>query len=220
MKTQIVNRPNARMFCKKIQITNTARSLQWLLTVAVTMSAFLLAGSIAVHAQSPSTYSAQSDGFGFPGDPATMANGTSGAWSLAATLPLAAAYQYRETGCCGGLNFYYWSYDYSPGGSFTLLGPGYTFNGTFTSGYGYGQSEDGGPDEEALTLDMYFSGQWNGPNGPKEAGFMQLVEGGPYPDIEGTATLNFAPAPEPGSILLFGSGILGLASILRRKLMG
>jgi PEP-CTERM motif len=29
----------------------------------------------------------------------------------------------------------------------------------------------------------------------------------------------FAPAPEPGSILLFGSGVLGLAAALRRKLM-
>lgn len=34
-------------------------------------------------------------------------------------------------------------------------------------------------------------------------------------------TITFTPTtPEPGSLLLFGSGIVGLAGVLRRKLMG
>jgi PEP-CTERM motif len=220
MKIQGVNQPTAQWFCKQDRSRTTTQLWQRLLTVALMMSALLLAGSIAVQAQSPpSTYNAQSDGFGFPGDPATTASGSSGLWNFTATMPAAYQYQSQEIGCQQCLQEYDWSYDYHAGGSFTLLGPGYTFNGIFNSGYGYGESEDGGPDEEGLTLDMYFTGQWNGPNGPKDAGFMRLVEGGFHPYIEGTATLSFAPAPEPGSILLLGSGILGLAGMLRRRLL-
>jgi hypothetical protein len=36
--------------------------------------------------------------------------------------------------------------------------------------------------------------------------------------IETTTTTSSGTTPEPGSIMLFGSGILGLAGILRRKL--
>ena len=33
-------------------------------------------------------------------------------------------------------------------------------------------------------------------------------------------TITFTPAPEPGSLALFGSGIVGLAGVLRRRLKG
>jgi hypothetical protein len=222
MKTQIAIQPAIEVFCKKVRSTIATYLCHRLLPVALMMSVLLLLmGSIAVQAQSPPpTYTAQSDGFGFPGDPATTATGSSGLWSFSATLPTAYAYQSRDNGCQVCLVEYYWSYDYHAGGAFTLGDGTDIFNGTFTSGYGAGYSEDGGPDEETLKLDMYFTGQWNGPTGPKEAGFMELVEGGPYPFIDGTANLTFAPAPEPGSLLLFGSGILGLAGTLRRRLLG
>jgi hypothetical protein len=32
-------------------------------------------------------------------------------------------------------------------------------------------------------------------------------------------TVTFQPVPEPGSLLLLGSGVLGLAGVIRRKLM-
>jgi PEP-CTERM motif len=220
MKTQIVNQAASQLLCNNNRFGTTTQ-LRRFMILAVTLSALLLAGRIAVQAQSPpTTYDALSDGFGFPGDPATTANSQTPTlgWSFTSTLPAAYAYQSRDNGCQICLVEYYWSYDYHPGGSFMLSNGTDTFLGTFTSGYGAGYSEDGGPDVEHLTLDMYFTGQWDG-NGKKEAGLMVLDEGGEYPFVDGTATLSFAPAPEPGSILLLGSGILGLAGILRRRLL-
>jgi hypothetical protein len=36
----------------------------------------------------------------------------------------------------------------------------------------------------------------------------------------GVVTATFAPVPEPSTLVLFGSGILGLAGILRKKIIG
>jgi len=219
MKTQEISGSH-HLPCKQDEPNSVTKSSSRLLTIVFVLFA-LLAGSTASFGQSPpSTYDALSDGWGFPGDPATMANSqvpTSG-WSFTATLPSAYQYQSREVGCQVCLNEFYWSYDYHSGGAFTLTDGTDTFNGVFTSGYGAGYSEDGGPDVERLALSLYFTGQWDG-NGPKQSGFMQLVEGGEYPFVDGTATLSFAPAPEPGSVLLFGSGIVALAGTLRRKLL-
>jgi hypothetical protein len=198
----------------------TIRSWRQCVAVALMMSALLLAGSSALQAQNPpSTYDAQTtDGFGFPGPPATMANGSSGAWNFAANLPAAYQYWFQLQDCDTCVYEADWSYDYHAGGSFTLGDGSDTFTGTFTSGYAVGFIEISGPEEGTLKLDMYFSGEWN--TGLKQAGFMQLSEiqqdGGPT----GSAVLNFGPAPEPGSFLLFGSGIVGLAGMLRRRLVG
>jgi PEP-CTERM motif len=147
-----------------------------------------------------------------------MASGSSGLWSFAATLPAAYQYSFQLQDCPNCVSEATWSYDYRPGGSF-MLGDGTdTFNGTFTSGYGYGLGVESGPEYQALTLDMYFTGQWN--TGLKQAGLMQLSETGQGGFPTGTATLSFGPAPEPGSLLLFGTGIVGLAGILRRRLLG
>ena len=41
---------------------------------------------------------------------------------------------------------------------------------------------------------------------------------GDYFEWDRNVTLTFMPSPEPGTLALFGSGILGLAGVLRRKL--
>ncbi len=43
---------------------------------------------------------------------------------------------------------------------------------------------------------------------------------GDYIEFDRNVTLTFTPSPEPGTLALFGSGILGLAGLLRRRLMG
>ena len=46
-----------------------------------------------------------------------------------------------------------------------------------------------------------------------------LLSTGPYVDIAFGAEFDLAPTtPEPGTLILFGSGILGLAGVLRRKI--
>jgi PEP-CTERM motif len=216
MKTQ-VNNAEAQPCCKN-QVSISMQSWKRLLTVTLMISAWLLSGSTSVQAQSPPlTYFAQtSDGWGFPGPPASAASGNSGGWTFTATLPAAYQYSSQVQDCPNCLFVATWSYDYHPGGAFTLSDSTYTFTGIFTSGYGYGFAQESGPEQQDLTLDMYFTGEWN--TGLKEAGFMQLVESGRDSLPTGTATMAFGPAPEPGSILLFGSGIVGLAGMLRRKL--
>jgi len=44
-------------------------------------------------------------------------------------------------------------------------------------------------------------------------------QGGEFNWVFGVGELSFTPTPEPGSLLLLGSGILGMAGVLRRKLM-
>ena len=218
MKTQISN-PAITHLPQRNTYPATTTQRARLLALALVMLALLLVAPMGVRAQSPpSTYDAVTpDGWGFPGLPATTANGSSGLWTFSASLPTAYQYQSREVGCPTCLQEYYWSYDYHAGGLFTLGDGTDTFSGTFTSGYAAGYSEDGGPDVEHLILNLYFTGQWDGPNGPKESGLMHLDEGGEYPFVSGTATLSFAPAPEPGTLLLLGSGVISLAGILRRR---
>jgi hypothetical protein len=43
---------------------------------------------------------------------------------------------------------------------------------------------------------------------------------GQFTDYEMTITFTPTPTPEPGSLALFGSGIVGLAGVLRRRLKG
>jgi PEP-CTERM motif len=219
MKKQIVNQPMAQLFCNNDRLETTTQ-LRRRLTFALMLLALLLVGRIALQAQSPpTTYDAQtSDGWGLPGPPATMASGSNGPWSFNATMPAAYQYSFQLQDCPNCVSEATWSYDYHPGGSFTLGDGTDTFIGTFSSGYGYGLGIESGPEYQALTLDMYFTGQWN--TGLKQAGLMQLAEIGQGGFPTGTATMSFGPAPEPGSILLFGSGIVGLAGMLRRKLLG
>jgi hypothetical protein len=85
-------------------------------------------------------------------------------------------------------------------GSFTLTGPQGTFSGEITSGYS----------ELSQGLEIYvsFFGEWS--DGQYAAGTATLNNF--------AAGFNIEPVPEPGSLLLFGSGVLGLGGLFRWKL--
>ena len=90
-----------------------------------------------------------------------------------------------------------------------LTGPG-TFQGTFSfTGFlcGFYSQDDTSCDVDLPSL--------------KGSGIVTVevasIVGSPYLEVT-QAEYTFAPTPEPTSLLLFGSGALGLASILRRKL--
>ncbi len=194
------------------------------IVAALTLSVLLLAGSIAVFAQSPPlTYNAQTNYWAWAGwPPVFSATGTdtgSGTWNFNVAFPTGAhAYAQQLQDCLTCVLQDSWSYDFYGGGTFSLSGTD-TFDAIFTSGYAAGFSQTSGPVYQSQTIDMYFTGQWQ-QSGLKQSGFMQLSEVEQDGPINGTATLRFAPAPEPGSILLLGSGFLGLVGVLRRRLLG
>ena len=112
---------------------------------------------------------------------------------------------------CGG--FWYQAL-FGQGGSFTMTGPdGLTFNGIVTSGWTFHP----GPGDDEITID--FSGQWsNGLSASGEA--YEYWWSDQFYDVEAKLyTSPSTPVPEPGSLVLLASGVLGLVSVLRRELI-
>src|SRR5215471_20956493 len=112
---------------------------------------------------------------------------------------------------CGG--FWYQAL-FGQGGTFTMTGPqALTFNGIITSGW----ITHPGPGNDSITIN--FSGQWsNGLSSSGEA--FEYWWSDPFLDVE--ASLNTSTTtivPEPRSLMLLGSGVLGLAGVLRRNLI-
>ena len=95
-------------------------------------------------------------------------------------------------------------------GSIDITGPfGLTFNGNLT----HGDSQESLAGEHA---GVEFTGYWsNGLYGYGDAEVFITLGQGASADFDITTV-----APEPGSLIMFGSGILGLAGMLRRRLMG
>ena len=120
----------------------------------------------------------------------------------------------------GGQIYEYWWYGFGSGGAFTLAGPGATFSGYFNQGSGTSYQVDTGPPFQSFDVALTYTGQWtSGPDtGLYQAGTISISEWGAEGFVSGPADLTMGPAPEPSSIMLFGSGILGLAGILRRRL--
>lgn len=99
------------------------------------------------------------------------------------------------------------------GSTVTVTGPGSTvlFSGTFTSG----------------TLTVLASGEFGivgNVNGITTAGFFST---GACPTVgegaicgSGSADVNVTQTPEPGTLGLLGTGLVGLAGMVRRKLRG
>jgi hypothetical protein len=97
-----------------------------------------------------------------------------------------------------------------PGGVFTLTGPnGLVFTATISGGWDSFRFADEYPDSWG-SYEIWASGAWN--DGSRTGVF---VQGGGYEQGWTPATLTFVP--EPGSLVLLGSGTLALAGLLRRK---
>jgi PEP-CTERM motif len=126
--------------------------------------------------------------------------------------------------------------DIAAGTATTLGGPGGTLTQTFVSSNGYGYDIDNialsdislkvfGNTTYWLTLQdaVVANGDpiyWDENNGPSSAQENQL---GTIPSESFNLTGSSGgggTVPEPSSIMLFGSGIIGLAGVLRRRLLG
>lgn len=72
---------------------------------------------------------------------------------------------------------------------------------------------------DSLEPALYFNGQWvSGPDqGLEQAGMLDIYESGWDGHANGSATLSMGPAPEPSTLMLLGSGVLGLVGVLRKR---
>ena len=138
-----------------------------------------------------------------------------GPWDFSFLTADPLASWFRDNDDC---DYYCWwgGNSYGPGGTFILTGPeGEVFTASFSGGWYY---EEGAYEHITISdnsLDMWMSGEWD--TGLRQAAHLQMHGQLDRDQQTVWAYLDFFPVPEPSSLMLVGSGAVGLAGVLRRK---
>jgi PEP-CTERM motif len=139
-------------------------------------------------------------------DPGSQGSPESGMANFSSVAPGWSASFDSAPAISWGIIFGEYFAEFGPGGSFAIAAPGgMQFSGMLTSGLALSF-----PDGSAETV-AWFQGRWN--NGSYANGVMVWDDFEPGAPVTLTVTTY---TPEPGSFLLFGSALAGLAVVLRR----
>jgi hypothetical protein len=105
---------------------------------------------------------------------------------------------------------FHYSAVFGPGGTFAMTGPdNLFFVGQITSGSEYANYNE----TYTFETDLNFTGMWS--NNVEASGAITI--GGIVSSVT-YATLDTYTVPEPGSLVLLGSGVMGVWGICRRRL--
>ncbi len=99
-------------------------------------------------------------------------------------------------------------------GTFNMTGPhNLTFSGTISSAAAWDYAVGNGQE-----VDVFFSGYWSDgiyATGQADVSFRYAGNG----NLSEAELNTAAQAPEPSSLMMFGSGLVGLAGLLRRRFL-
>jgi len=176
------------------------------LSRAATASATTNPGTIEIQSDCPPAVCTVFSGGDFPPNP-QPATGSADfqpagmPWTFSFTTGNPLTWDWSD----GNENYYA---TYGVGGSFSMTGPDGTFAGVVTSGFSLEYSNT---EVEAYVT---YTGAWS--DGKHASGSAEVLYEDDLSSIE-TATLVMTTTPEPGSLVLFGSGVVGIAGLIRRK---
>lgn len=188
-----------------------------LLTLALPLAAFASTGEVDF-TNTGGTLSGSNAGLSLTGSVLTVVNGYNGGGLVTGnlgTVSFTTAALVSGDLQNGGI--------FGPGGTFVITSPslgGTLFSGTFTGPVKWVANETANG-QWSYTLTGALSGTWS--NGTTVFGAtaqLTVLTGQQFSGSTGLASgdTTISTTPEPGSLTLMGSGLVGLAGLLRRKL--